>query len=162
MLQEWPICPRPEHDESLPSWIERIGGEYGMSAAALVNSIDPATGPHPRWPAPPSLQRLYEPRFADRLSALSGLSPLERTALWPRLSGWELQDFTFRAYCPFCCLLDIRAGRTPYGRQCWLQSWCTVCLDHGSALVMRKPNHPWFRDPMVGRGIAHRDPVLHA
>ena len=40
MLREWPICPRPEQDESLPSWIERIAREYGMSAAALVNSID--------------------------------------------------------------------------------------------------------------------------
>jgi len=142
MLREWPICPRPEHDESLPSWIERIGGEYGMSAAALVNFIEPATGPRPRWPAAPSLQRLYEPRFADRLTTLSGLSPLERAALWPPLTSWELEDYTFRAYCPFCCLLDIRAGRKPYGRRSWLQSLCTVCLEHGSALVMRKPNRP--------------------
>jgi hypothetical protein len=139
MLREWPVCPRPEHDESLPSWIERIGGEYGMSATALANSIDPPFGPRPRWPAPPNLQRLYESHFVDRLVTLSCLSPLERTALWPPMTGWEQQDFTFRAYCPLCCLEDIRAGRTPYGRQCWLQSWCTVCLSHGFPLVMRKP-----------------------
>jgi len=52
MLREWPICPRPGHDESLPSWIERIGREYGMSAAALVNSIDAPSGPRTCWRSP--------------------------------------------------------------------------------------------------------------
>jgi hypothetical protein len=36
---------------------------------------------------------------------------------------------------------DIRGGRTPYGRQCWQQSWCTVCVYHGCPLAMRK-SHP--------------------
>jgi hypothetical protein len=139
MLREWPICPRPEHDESLPSWIERTGREYGMSAAALVNSIDAPSGPRTRWPAPPTLQRLHESRFVDRLALLSRLSPLACTTLWPPITGWELRDFTFRAYCPLCCLEDIRAGRTPYGRQCWLQSWCTVCAVHRYPLVTHKP-----------------------
>jgi hypothetical protein len=142
MLREWPICPRPEHDESLPSWIERIGREYGMSAAALVNSIDAPSGPRARWPAPPTLQRLYESRFVDRLVLLSRLSPLTCTALWPPMTGWELREFTFRAYCPLCCLKDIRAGRTPYGRQCWQQSWWTVCALHRYPLVADKPRAP--------------------
>jgi hypothetical protein len=55
------------------------------------------------------------------------------------MTGWELREFTFRAYCPLCCLEDIRAGRTPYGRRCWLQSWCTVCSDHRYPLVAHKP-----------------------
>ena len=138
MLHEWPICPRPEPEESLPSWIERIGREYGMSAAALVNSIDPQPGPHSRWPMPPTLQRLYEPHFVDRLVRLSRLSPSACTALWAPMTGWELRDSRFRAYCPLCCLGDIRAGRTPYGRQCWLQSWCTVCSVHRYPLVAHK------------------------
>ncbi len=139
MLREWPICPRPEHDESLPSWIERIGREYGMSATALVNSINSPSGIRPRWPDPPTLQRLYESRFVDRLVLLSRLSPPACTALWPPASGWELREFTFRAYCPLCCLEDIRAGRTPYGRRCWLQSWCTVCSIHRYPLVAHRP-----------------------
>jgi hypothetical protein len=121
MLREWPICPRPELDESLPSWIERIGREYGLSAAALVNSIDEPCGPCSGWPGPLTLQRLYESRFVNRLVLLSGLSPLECTALWSPVSRWELREFSFRAYCPLCCLEDIRAGRTPYGRRSWLQ-----------------------------------------
>ena len=139
MLREWPICPRPEEDESLPSWIERIGREYGMTAAALVNSIDSPGGMRNRWPAPPTLQRLYESRFVDRLVLLSRLSPPACTALWPPVSGWELREYTFRAYCPLCCLEDIRAGRTPYGRRCWLQSWCTVCSIHRYPLVAHRP-----------------------
>ena len=138
-------------------------GEYGMSAAALVNSIEPATGPRSRWPTPPSLQRLYESSFADRLSTLSGLSPVERTGLWPALSGWELQDFTFRAYCPFCCLLDIRAGRTPYGRQRWLQSLVHSLPRTRIRVGDAQTESPiGFRDPLVGRGIAQSDTVLHA
>jgi len=139
MLREWPICPRPEEDESLPSWIERIGREYGMSATALVNSIDSPGGIRTRWPAPPTLQRLYESRFVDRLVLLSRLSPLASKALWPPVSGWEMREFTFRAYCPLCCREDIRAGRAPYGRRCWLQSWCTVCSIHRYPLVAHRP-----------------------
>ena len=101
MLREWPICPRPEEDESLPSWIERIGREYGMTAAALVNSIDSPGGMRNRWPAPPTLQRLYESRFVDRLVLLSRLSPPACTALWP--PGERLG--TSRIYFP--CLLGV-------------------------------------------------------
>ena len=151
MLQEWPICPRPEPEESLPSWIERIGREYGMSAAALVNSIDAPSGLRTHSPAPPTLQRLYESQFVDRLVRLSRLSPPARTALWPPMPGWELRDFTFRAYCPLCCLEDIRAGRTPFGRQCWLQSWCTVCAVHRYPLIARLLS---IRDGLVGARIA--------
>jgi hypothetical protein len=72
---------------------------------------------------------------------LSQLPPLERQTLWPPMTGWELQDTTFRVYCPLCCLEDIRGSQTPYGRQCWQQSWCTICMYHGCPLVIRKP-HP--------------------
>jgi hypothetical protein len=111
-----------------------------MSASSLVNSIDaPPSGPRTGWPAPPTLARLYESRLVDRLVLLSGLSPLACKTLWPPMNGWELREFTFRAYCPLCCLEDIRAARTPYGRQCWLQSWCTVCAIHRYPLVAHKP-----------------------
>jgi len=33
----------------------------------------------------------------------------------------------------------MRAGRTPYGRRCWLQSWCTVCSIHRYPLVAHRP-----------------------
>jgi hypothetical protein len=110
-----------------------------MSAVGLVNSIDEPCGPRSGWPDPLSVQRLDESRFVDRLVLLSGLSLLECTALWPPVNAWELREFRFRAYCPLCCLEDIRAGRTPYGRQAWLQSWCTVCTVHRYPLVAHAP-----------------------
>ncbi len=141
MIRGWPICPRPEHDESLVSWIERIGNEYGMSPTALLNSIETQDGPPIYGQVRPGPQRMYEPRFVDRLMMLSHLPPLARQTLWPPTTGWELKDPAFRVYRPLCCLEDMRGGRTPYGRQCWQQSWCTVCMYHGCPLVMRKP-HP--------------------
>jgi hypothetical protein len=113
MLQEWPICPRPEPEESLPSWIERIGREYGMSAAALVNSIDPQPGPQSRWPMPPTLQRLYEPHFVDRLVQLSRLSPSACTALWAPMTGWELRDPRFVPIALYAALRIFERGAHP-------------------------------------------------
>jgi len=69
---------------------------------------------------------------------LSRLSPVARRALWPPMTGWELRDFAFRVYCPLCCFQDIHDGRTPYGRRCWQQSWCTVCTLHRYPLVVHK------------------------
>jgi TniQ len=140
MLREWPICPSPEPDESLVSWIERIGREYGMSPTALLNSIEAQNGTPIDGQTRLDRNRLYEPQFVDRLMALSQLPPSARDTLWPPTTGWELQDPAFRVYCPTCCLWDIRGGRTPYGRQRWQQSWSTICLEHGCPLVMRKPH----------------------
>jgi hypothetical protein len=44
-LQPWPVCPRPQPDESLPSWFERIGAEYRMTPNALLSSFDLSDGP---------------------------------------------------------------------------------------------------------------------
>ena len=69
-----------------------------------VASIDAPSGPRTRWPAPPTLPRLYESRFVDRLVILSRLSPLARIALWPPMTNWELRDFTFHAYASIFAL----------------------------------------------------------
>jgi hypothetical protein len=52
-----------------------------------------------------------------------------------------LHDLTFSTFCPHCCLGDLGSNRTPYGRQAWQQSWCTVCLSHGTALMARNVSH---------------------
>ena len=114
MLREWPVCPRPAHDESLPSWFERVGREYGMSATVLLNSIEPSRGATAR----PAFGCLRETSFADRLAALSRLSDTARTNLWRPLTGWELSDVAFRVYCPRCALEDLKTETPPYGRHC--------------------------------------------
>jgi hypothetical protein len=36
----WPVCPRPESDESLPSWFERVCHEYAMSPPLLLGVLE--------------------------------------------------------------------------------------------------------------------------
>jgi TniQ protein len=85
--------------------------------------------------------RLLDPIVADHLAVLGQLSDPEITGLWPARSDWELHDLTFSTFCPHCCLGDLGSNRTPYGRQAWQQSWCTVCLSHGTALMARNVSH---------------------
>jgi hypothetical protein len=36
----WPVCPRPESDESLPSWFERVSHEYTMTPIVVWNRLN--------------------------------------------------------------------------------------------------------------------------
>lgn len=133
----WPICPRPQPDESLHSWFERIGYGYAMSPALLLGVVEQeAFGDRPVGGTPPA-RRLLDPSVGDRLAVLGQLSDSEITCLWPRRSGWELHDQSFSTICPHCCLGDLANNCTPYGRRDWQESWCTVCTLHGTPLMLR-------------------------
>lgn len=144
VLQPWPVCPRPQPDESLPSWFERVGAEYRMTPNALLSSFDlsdrPVAATAPKL-ARDTAERLRAPHVRSKIAALSRLPDTACETLWPSSTGWELIDRAFRSYCPYCCLDDLREQRTPYGRRGWQQSWCTLCLYHGTALVLRNPHH---------------------
>jgi len=138
MLRPWPICPRPQSDESLASWFERVGHEYRMSPAVLLSTIE-GTGSLPlhknsRY----TLDPLLEPKVMEILSTLAQLPDDARRNLWPARTRWELTDCAFQVYCPRCCLEDLKVGRIPYGRRPWQQSWYTICRDHGVPLVLRR------------------------
>jgi hypothetical protein len=142
-LQPWPVCPRPQPDESLPSWFERVGAEYQMTPHALLSSFDLSDGSvaatAPKL-ARETAERLQAPRVRSQIAALSRLPDTACNTLWPSTTGLELIDGAFRSYCPHCCLGDLLEQRTPYGRRGWQQSWCTLCLYHGMALVLRNPH----------------------
>jgi len=139
--QAWPVCPRPQHDESLPSWFERVGYEYAMSPALLLGAVEHGTfGKTKIGPTPPAA-RLCDPSVADHLAVLGQLSDTERAGLWSPHSGWELNDRSFCAFCSYCCLADLTNGQSPYGRRVWQESWCTVCKTHGTALTLRNLAH---------------------
>jgi hypothetical protein len=134
----WPLCPRPQADESLPSWFERVGYEYAMSPALLLGAVEQRRAIKEKsLPA----SRLYEPAVADRLTTLANLSEAERSALWSSPSEWELNGRSFSTYCVHCCIADLAEGRSPYGRRVWQQAWCTVCKVHGTALTIRNNTH---------------------
>jgi hypothetical protein len=137
----WPLCPRPQHDESLPSWFERVGYEYAMSPAMLLGAVEQVTFGKAKVERTPPAARLGNPLLADHLAALGQLSDAERSGLWSPPSDWELNDRSFCTFCSHCCLDDLANGRSPYGRRMWQQSWCTVCKIHGTALTLRSLGH---------------------
>ena len=133
----WPVCPRPQSEESLLSWFERIGREYDLSAAKLLASVGRDRAPLPKANARSQLQRLHEERFREELAVMARLPrPLEG-ALTQWLNGWELETFASRVYCPRCLLQDLQSNRPVYGRRVWQQAWSTICVPHGTALRVR-------------------------
>jgi hypothetical protein len=63
----WPLCPRPQVDESLPSWFERVGYEYAMSPALLLGAVEQARAANEKCEQLVPAARLYEPSVAERL-----------------------------------------------------------------------------------------------
>lgn len=140
-LRAWPLCPRPQADESLLSWFERVGYEYAMNPALLLGAVEQTRAVKEKFGPSLPAARLYDPSVADRLSALANLSDAERDALWSSPSEWDLNDPSFCTYCAHCCIADLAEGRSPYGRRVWQQAWCTVCKVHGTALTLRNLAH---------------------
>ena len=137
----WPVCPRPESDESLPSWFERVCHEYQMSPTVLLGVLERDANGKKAIVGIPNANRLLDNAVADRIAVWAQLSGSEINALWPPVTHWELRDGGFCCYCPHCCLEDLAHQRTPYGRRCWQQSWFTICKAHGTALVVRNKSH---------------------
>ena len=139
----WPICPRPEVDESLPSWFERVCHEYQMSPPVLLGVLEREACGKTAIEGTRGADRLLDPAVAERIAVLGQLSVAEINAFWPPATQWELKDGGFCSYCPYCCLEDLAHQRSPYGRRCWQQSWCTICRAHGTALVVRAQMHTY-------------------
>ena len=136
----WPLCPRPRADESLLSWFERVAHEYAMSPTLLLNAVKQNES-RQTLSAPPVIDQLYESAVADRLTFLAQLTEAERSGLWPAMTEWDMKTRAYCTFCPYCCMADLRENRTPYGRQCWQQSWYTICRAHGIALTVRNIAH---------------------
>ena len=119
-----------------------------MSPTALLSSIESAPRAAARGSALPEQERLRDPFFIERLTALSGIAEATSSRLWPPHTGWELHSFSFCAYCPQCCLDELTKNGSPYGRACWQQSWCTICQKHSYPLVVRSHNRFLSREAL--------------
>jgi hypothetical protein len=137
----WPLCPRPQADESLPSWFERVGYEYAMSPALLLGAVEQTTRTKRKVDQLLPASRLYESSVANRLTCWRSCRMLNASLSGHLHHEWELHDLSFCTYCPYCCTADLAEGRSPYGRRVWQQAWCTVCKVHGSALTVRNLAH---------------------
>jgi hypothetical protein len=163
LAKVWPICPRPQADESVLSWFERVAHEYAMSPAMLLNVVRDADASHRALSKISVAEHLYDKSVADRLTVLAQLTDSERATLWPALTEWELKTGTYSAYCPYCCKDDLSQHRTPYGRQSWQQSWYTICHAHGIALVFRSfANMPANRSFWSSVELGRNEQYSHA
>ena len=61
----WPICPRPESDESLPSWFERVCHEYQMSPPLLLGVLEREACGKTAIEGTRGAHRLLDPAVAD-------------------------------------------------------------------------------------------------
>ncbi len=59
----WPLCPRPQTDESLLSWFERVAHEYDMSPALLM-SVMRQDDKGQSFDSLPLVDRLYDSEVA--------------------------------------------------------------------------------------------------
>ena len=159
----WPLCPRPQTDESVLSWFERVAHDYGMSPAILLNVVRQIDG-SPRVLSDPSFEEfLYERSVIDRLVSLAQLTDSQRAGLWPARTEWELKASAYCAFCPYCCMDDLQHHRAPYGRHAWQQSWYTICGAHGIALVVRNIGHvPANRSYWQSPPLRHVEDYAHA
>ena len=88
MSTAWPFCPQPQCDESLRSWFERVGREYGMSETSLLHAVNASELVTTTHAALPDFTGLNSPSLADRLTRLGNLPPSARAHLsTPRTEG---------------------------------------------------------------------------
>jgi hypothetical protein len=66
----WPICPRPEVDESLPSWFERVCHEYQMSPLLLLRVLEREACGKTAIEGTRGADGLLDPAVAERIAVL--------------------------------------------------------------------------------------------
>jgi len=121
-------------------WIVTIAA--AKLVAALVAYVLPALRDVPSAnPIPASIFALLIVCFGG-VAVFLFVAPSEATSVAARFNATPFDiDGAFWSYCPHCCLADLGEQQTPYGRRVWLQSWCTLCEYHGTALVLRNCHH---------------------
>ena len=127
MTRPLPICPTPFGDESLDSWLERIGQEYGYSRAKLLCAagVRERLGPK-TFPRDPT-----RPRELPVLAVLTrrSLADLQRrAALSP--STWTVHAANDFIFCLHCALEDQITQRAPYQRARWYSAGRVGCPIH--------------------------------
>lgn len=161
--RSWPVVPPPQPDESLSSWLARIGGEYGLNGQDLFE---------PGWRAeyhtdvnldgnpPESLVRWLAQKTGHRprrirAMTLSGYVPFLLDGLTPTATPLTSYVSRFRLMSrlgepivaieavPWMdtnwgmmwgCAACLAADAVPYRRRRWLLPWMLTCPSHGRFL----------------------------
>jgi hypothetical protein len=127
VLRQLPICPAAFEDESVDSWLERVGREYGSSRARLLcaTGIRQRLGPR-RYPIDP-----IRPHELPAIAALTGnsLTGLRRkAALSP--PAWTIRARNDFIFCLHCHLADHFEPGPKHVRASWYSAGRVCCLIH--------------------------------
>jgi hypothetical protein len=113
-VDRWPILVSPHFDETLPSWLVRISGRYGVTPREILRACDIP----PRAGLADIANALSTQRVASLLAVRWPTTPDKGPGL-PPLAGEKLQRF-----CPLCI------AEEPYWRELWAQPWQWACARH--------------------------------
>ena len=161
--RSWPVVPPPWPDESLSNWLERVGGEYGLSGRDLLdpgwravfrtdagldgNPPEPLvcwlarkTGQRPRRIRAMTLSG-YVPFLLDGLTPTAAplTSYVSRFRLMSRLGepivGIETVPWMDMHWgMMWGCTACLAADAVPHRRRYWLLPWMLTCPLHGRFL----------------------------
>jgi hypothetical protein len=151
-----PYAPPPNSDESLSSWIERIGIFYGIGYLQARSALDPspitvAWGENEDLDSSDTIRRLT----VSWTGCAENLVP----AVLPR-SGNQVLDVSARlTYCAKCWNEDAENGRAPYVRRQW-SFWSSVlCAKHETWLCARRPGRQYGSERNGWASVLQSDPA---
>jgi hypothetical protein len=146
--RHWPVRPRPERDELLSSWLQKLSSENGQKLQAFC---DCEFGSQRQlWNR--DIDRLAPAWLLNALSRKTGLtrSIVANTTFRPyagtifrnrRVTGqlrWILSLQIYhrkrRGYGLQYCAQCLAEDREPYFRRRWRVAYCTFCPDHATLL----------------------------
>lgn len=140
MLLDAPRGPNPlilradpmNKDETVSSFIDRVGASYGLSRLDLFKTLDSSW----QWSGRSADVDRNLPRNIN--TALGSALGLEAPAFPLNLQSVP-SDFLAASwrndYCPLCFQEDLASHRTPYFRWQWASESATCCHFHGTPLV---------------------------
>ena len=132
---QWSLAPRPAHDESLSSWIERVGLFYGTEYEIWLSGLLGKAGEVPR---PTKHDVDADESLQIMISGLSRVSLHQVPSTLPRNSPNVLPLHERGTFCALCWNEDVAHGGQPYVRRSW-SFWNRVtCPRHGVFLTARR------------------------
>jgi len=135
-LQRLPYAPSPYADETLSSWIERIGIVYGIGLAQARALLTPTVprmthGTNEDIDTSPSVRRLA--------GMWAGYREDATPAVWSAADRGMLEVSARLAYCPKCWDDDAVHGVAPHIRRAWARWNSVSCSRHNDWLAASRP-----------------------
>lgn len=133
-LPTLPAYPHPAGDETLSSWVERIGIFYGCTyhhwlGPVAVQLGTPQSGHTTDVDSDPRCRNLFIEWTGLPAAVVPPILQGARRDLLPPLARL--------AFCPECWDADAEAGHQPYLRREWSHWSCVCCVRHQTYLASR-------------------------